>query len=410
VLADRGMEFLIPSRLGRPSDDPIFALNTEAKARAAKGEKVVNATVGALLDDDGKLAVLDGIAAALREVSPREAAGYAPIAGSAAFLKGVANDLLGDRVAGDLTAAVATPGGTGALRHAIASFLEPGQAVLTTSFFWGPYKTLADENGRTLRTFRQFDEGGALDLVDLDRQLAAILKEQGRALVLVNSPCHNPTGYSFDANEWRRFGDIVAERSSAGPITLCLDVAYAKFGDAPLDLAVDEMLRLPASVLPTFAWSASKSFLQYGLRVGALVAAHRDAELVGRVQNALSYACRGTWSNVNAGGMIAIGKVLGDASQRAAIDGERAKWASVLKGRVAKWNALAKPAGLRYPRYDGGFFTTVFTERAHEIGEALKQDGVFVVPQEGALRVALCSVAERDIELLVSAIAKRIEA
>jgi len=408
VLADGFMEFLIPSRLGRPSDDPIFALNTEAKARAAKGEKVVNATVGALLDDDGRLAVLDGMSAAIREVSARDAAGYAPIAGSAPFLKGVAADLLGDRAMAVETAAVATPGGTGALRHVIASFLEPGQALLTTSFFWGPYKTLADENGRTLRTFRQFDEQGRLDLEDLDRKLGQIVEDQGRALLLVNSPCHNPTGYSFDAGEWRALGDIVARRSAAGPITLCLDVAYAKFGDGSLDLAIEEMLRLPPSVLPTFAWSSSKSFLQYGLRVGALVAVHRDVELVRRVQNALSYACRGTWSNVNAAGMIAIGKVFGDKAQREAIDQERAQWASVLKSRVARWNALARPAGLKYPRYDGGFFTTVFTERAHEIAEALKVDGVFVVPQEGALRVALCSVAERDIERMVSAIAKRI--
>ena len=52
------MEFLIPSRTSRPGDDPIFALNTEARARAAAGESIVNATVGALLDDEGRLAVI----------------------------------------------------------------------------------------------------------------------------------------------------------------------------------------------------------------------------------------------------------------------------------------------------------------------------------------------------------------
>ena len=54
------------------------------------------------------------------------------------------------------------PGGTGALRHAIANFLEPGQQLLTSSFFWGPYKTLADEADRGLATFRMFTEDGAL--------------------------------------------------------------------------------------------------------------------------------------------------------------------------------------------------------------------------------------------------------
>ena len=56
---------LIPSRLGRPGDDPIFALNAEATARRAKGESIVNATVGSLLKDDGSLAVLPTAARAV---------------------------------------------------------------------------------------------------------------------------------------------------------------------------------------------------------------------------------------------------------------------------------------------------------------------------------------------------------
>ena len=43
-------QHLVPGRRGRPADDPIFALNAEANARKAKGESIVNATLGALLD------------------------------------------------------------------------------------------------------------------------------------------------------------------------------------------------------------------------------------------------------------------------------------------------------------------------------------------------------------------------
>ena len=61
------MEHLIASHRSRPSDDPIFALNAEAKARKAAGESVVNATVGVLLDDSGALALLPSVSEALRE-------------------------------------------------------------------------------------------------------------------------------------------------------------------------------------------------------------------------------------------------------------------------------------------------------------------------------------------------------
>ena len=52
------MLHVIPSHQGRPSDDPIFALTKEATTRKARGESVVNATVGSLLHDDGSLAIL----------------------------------------------------------------------------------------------------------------------------------------------------------------------------------------------------------------------------------------------------------------------------------------------------------------------------------------------------------------
>jgi aromatic-amino-acid transaminase len=63
---------VIPAHQGRPSDDPIFALNKEAAARKAKGESVVNATVGALLHDDGRLAILPTSARAVHEVPAEE--------------------------------------------------------------------------------------------------------------------------------------------------------------------------------------------------------------------------------------------------------------------------------------------------------------------------------------------------
>src|SRR6478736_6553617 len=113
------MTFLIPSRAERPGDDPIFALNAEARARARAGESVVNATVGALLDDEGKLAVLGCVAEALREVPAEVSAGYAPIAGPPDFLRAVIADLLGDRPEAAWATAASTPGGSGALRMAI---------------------------------------------------------------------------------------------------------------------------------------------------------------------------------------------------------------------------------------------------------------------------------------------------
>nr|QVV57692.1 biosynthetic aromatic amino acid aminotransferase alpha [Myxococcales bacterium] len=395
------MEFLIPSRTERPADDPIFALNAEAQARKKAGEAVVNATVGALLDDDGKLAVIEAVVEALRSVPPEVGAAYAPIAGPPAFLQAVTADLFGSRPEAAQAVAVATPGGSGALRHAITNFLEPQQTLLTTSSYWGPYKTLADESDRHLATFRMLDERGRLDVGDLDSKLSGILDAQGRALLFLNSPCHNPTGYSFDDDDWAGVVEVIGRAASRGPVSVLVDVAYARYAAQSLDGAFDRLLKLADRAMILVAWSASKSFTQYGLRVGALVAVCPDADERRRVQSALMYSCRGTWSNCNAAGMAAITRVLTDADLRARVDRERAELKALLDRRVARWNELALPAGLRYPRYDGGFFTTVLCAEPQKAAARMREEGLFVVPAQGGLRVALCSVAERDIPRLV---------
>lgn len=400
------MAFLIPSHASRPSDDLIFALNSEARARAQAGESIVNATVGAMLDDTGRLAVLPSVAQALREVPAEVGAGYAPIAGPPAFLRGVIGDLLGTRPEAAQAVAVATPGGSGALRLALSNFLEPGQSLLTTSLYWGPYKTLADEADRKLTTFRMFDDQGRLDVVDFEAKLAGLVEKEGRALVFLNSPCHNPTGYSFDDAEWDAVADAVGRVAERGPVSILLDVAYARYAARELSHAIDRVIHLASKALILFAWSASKSFTGYGLRVGALVAVVPDAALRRQIESAFSYSCRGTWSNCNAAGMAAIARILDNSVLRAQVDEERAELKAVLDRRVALWNEQGGKAGLRYPRYDGGFFTTVFCDDAAGASAKLRAEGVFVVPQSGALRVALCSVAERDIGRLVAAIAR----
>lgn len=400
------MKFLVPSHRSRPKDDPIFALNAEARARRAAGEPVVNATVGALLDDDGNLATIPTVSELLRSVPPAVAAAYPPIAGPQDFLRAVAEDLLGPHAAS--AAAAATPGGTGALLAGMSNFLEHGQAVLTTSFYWGPYRTLADEHGRGLATFPMFDAAGRFDVAALAAQLERVLAGQGRALLILNSPCHNPTGYSLDAGEWDQLADAVAAASKRGPVTVLIDSAYALYGARQLAHDRDRILRMAEHALVAFAWSASKSFTQYGSRVGALVAFCPDEADRRAVAAALSYSCRGTWSTCNAAGMAAVTRALAEPELRERVAAERAVLRSLLDRRVAAWNERARAAGLRYPRYDGGFFTTVLCEAASDVAAALKQDGVFVVPQAGALRVALCSVPERDIPRLVDAIRGRI--
>lgn len=398
---------LIPSRQGLPADDPIFTLNAEATRRRLAGESILNATVGALLDDDGRLAILPTAARAVHDVPPLEWAMYAPIAGTPEFLRAVVDDLLsGAPELRGSAVAVATPGGSGALRHAIVNFLERGQSLLTTSWFWAPYRTLCDESERKLETFEMFGADGGLGVDALDQALRRLLVTQGRALVVLNDPCHNPTGYSMTADEWQRVCACCHARAAEGPVTLLVDCAYFLYGAREPRAFLKHLQPLLDRVTVLFAWSASKSFTHYGLRVGALIGCAADRTERAMMESALGYSCRGTWSNCNRGGLAAITRLLTDVHLAEQCAREREDLKQLLLARVDEFNRHAQKDTLHYPRYEGGFFVTVFTPRAREKAQALRARGVYVVPvmgsgEQGALRVALSSVAQRDVGRLV---------
>jgi aspartate/tyrosine/aromatic aminotransferase len=252
-----------------------------------------------------------------------------------------------------------------------------------------------------------FRADGRLDVEALaaavDRQLAS----QGRVLLFVNDPCHNPTGYSMRRDEWAALVDALSCRAERGPITLLVDTAYFLYGSSPDPRAfVDELRPLLGRIGLLFAWSASKSFTHYGLRVGALVACEPDRATRDATAAALSFACRGTWSNCNRGGMALVARLLGEPALRASCDAEREAAKALLMRRVAAFNAAAGPRGLRYPRYEGGFFVTVFRDDAAEHARRMRErHGVYAVPQAGGIRVALCAIATADVPRLVDALA-----
>lgn len=400
------MKHLILSRQGRPTSDVIFALNAEATRRRGEGQPIVNATLGTLMRDDGSLGLLDTACRAVQGVPKEEWAAYAPISGTSEFLKAVVDDALRSVPALKSSAvAVATPGGTGALRHAIMNFLEPGQALLTTGFFWGPYQTLVDEHDRRLETFSMFTPAGGLDVAALEASIQAQLSTQKRVLLVLNDPCQNPTGYSMSDREWQQVVEVLVRQAPHGPITLLVDMAYWLYGSAAEPRAfLQHLVPLLGQVGLLFAWSASKSFTHYGLRVGALVACVGDEAERAATGAALAHACRGTWSNCTRGGMSAITTLLTDSTLAAACTAERETLKRTLAARVTAFNDLASAKQLRYPRYEGGFFVTVFSNEAFELAKRMKERGVFVVPQTGAVRVALCSVSVDDVARVVDAL------
>ena len=388
-------EQLIPTRRAFPADDPIFALNAEAQARKAAGESILNATVGALLDESGQLVVLESVMDLWRELTAMEVAPYAPIAGDPTFLKALVQrhwPLLDS--AG---AACTTPGGSGALALSLRNFLERGQAVLTTAPYWGPYATLAAENGMGLATAPWPEAGQPLDAAAWDRALRSLLKAQGRVLLWLNDPCHNPTGRSLSRSDRAALTSVLRDASALGPITLLLDFAYLDYTREPeavaAALADYAALGAEGRVLVGASLSLSKSMTLYGARCGALTFPWcADPAL----QAALTQSCRGTWSNCARAPQALLLRLAQDGKAQARLAVEHRHWSEVLAARATALDAALAAEGMAPLGWQGGFFVTVAAGDPEALCGRLKGEGVFTVPLPEGLRVGLCGMRAEE--------------
>lgn len=388
------LEQLFPSRRGFSGEDLIFALNGEAQKRAAAGEPVINATVGALLDDRGRLVVLETVMGLWRGLSDLEVAPYAPITGDPVFLTALTERHwpgLGSPGAG-----CATPGGSGALAISVKNFLAPGMAVAAMAPYWGPYDTLASEGGAWIAPL-PYPAAEGLDRAAWETTLRDLMASQGRALIWLNDPCHNPTGRSLTPADRAAFFTLLRGLAKLGPITLLLDLAYLDYTCEPAAVraALDDYRAFAETgeVLVGAALSISKSLTLYGGRGGALVFPWaKDASL----QAALAVSCRGLFSNCPRAPQSLVVHLHQEGKAQEALAAEHKHWSEVLEARATALDRALRAEGLDGAPWQGGFFVTLPVADPKGVCERLKAHGVFVVPMPWGLRVGICGLRAAD--------------
>ena len=131
---------------GKSAQDKIFGANAAAVAAAAKygADKVTNATIGAILDEDENLFVCR-LLKGLPCLATNELIAYAPISGLPDYLEKVITAAFGTSRPEGYIAAVATAGGTGVIHHTIWNYMDAGETALTSDWYWGPYKVLCQD-------------------------------------------------------------------------------------------------------------------------------------------------------------------------------------------------------------------------------------------------------------------------
>ncbi|MHB1392885.1 MAG: aminotransferase class I/II-fold pyridoxal phosphate-dependent enzyme [Clostridia bacterium] len=379
-------------------EDKIFAASREAGSAVLRfgKEKVVNATVGSILDDDEKLAVLPSVLNTLRNLPDSEFAAYAPILGTPDYLEAAIQATFKEYRPEGYVKAAATPGGSGALRHTIWNYSDIGDTILTSDWFWGPYKTLAEENLRKLSAFSLFDSEKKFNLHSFEVKVSELLERQDSLVILLNSPAQNPTGFALSDEEWGQVIELIkkAAEDVSKRITLLCDIAYIDFAGRTSDNRKFMRLfsGLPSNVLVIVAFSISKSLTMYGLRTGAAVCVSSNKDVTQEFSDVFEASNRGTWSNGTRCGMKLLSVIINDKELLCKVDEEREELRQLLGKRADIFIEEARASQLDICPYKAGFFVTIPAIQPEESCRLLKEDNIFAVPISRGIRFAICSV------------------
>lgn len=360
-------------------------------------DKVTNATIGVVLDDGGKLAVLPTVEKVFRSLSMQDFTAYAPITGMADYAESIREIIFSGKPSENYFDAVATSGGTGAIHHAVANYAERGEKVLTSDWCWGTYKIICDETGKFLDTFKLFDDSlSGFNIESFADKVEEILSVQKSLLIILNTPAHNPTGYALSNDEWDKVLEILKTHANRGKkISLLVDVAYIEFsGDNKNTWAfADKFKNLPENLFIMLSFSMSKSYTLYGQRTGALAAISSNKEIISEFKETNKFSCRACWSNINHGAQVLLSKIHGDKNLRDELAADQKNLRELVNNRAEIFVREAENCGLKIVPYRGGFFIAVPAENPAAVCNELHKDLIFAVPLKLGVRVAACSVS-----------------
>ncbi len=378
--------------------DAIFGASAACREAAAKygADKVTNATMGVMMDDEGKLASIPTMERVFRSLSIEDYVRYAPIPGLPDYLDAVIELTFADQKPEGYFGAIATAGGTGAIHHAVANYAERGDQVLTSDWFWGTYNVICNECGSHLVNYQLFDEQQNFNIADFTAKTEEILKKQDSLLTIINTPAHNPTGFSLTEEDWDQVLALAEKHAAAGKkMSILVDIAYIDYAGEKNATRrfMKKFGNLPENILVMFAFSMSKGYTAYGQRTGALVAVSSSQEVITEFKEINKYTSRATWSNINRGAMTLLARIQQDKASLAQFEKERDDYYKMIQSRGSLFMQEAEACGLNALPYKGGFFLSVPSDDPQAVCDKLHDDLIFAVPLKLGVRIAACSVS-----------------
>jgi aromatic-amino-acid transaminase len=296
--------------------------------------------VGVYRTGQGETPVFGAIKAAEQKlVDEQDSKAYLGPEGDMGFVHALMPYVFGseDPTRGGRIEGMQTPGGTGAVRLALALAKKAGVTrVLMGVPSWPNHAQIIADLALELVSFRHATADGEADL----DALKAALAEAGEGdAVLLHGCCHNPTGIDYSNAQW----DEIAALLGQGAVLPIVDLAYQGLGAGLEEDAYGARKVLGAVPEALVAYSCDKNFGLYRDRVGALYVYAPDGGQLGRALSNGHTLARSAWSMPPDHGAAAVRLVLADPALTA-------QWLDELdqmRSRIGQVRAAFGEAGTR---------------------------------------------------------------
>lgn len=382
-----------------PIIDTVFEVVKKAKAMKNRyGEElVIDATIGSFYNEEGVIASFPSVYQLFDAISWQDKTKYAEsFLGNQEFRNAIKNWVYQNVPCKLFQEVIATPGGTGAIKMAIDLTLNSEEMLLIPEIGWGSYELMATTANIQTKKYRLFEKEH-FNFSDFQEKCEEILQSQNKLVIIINDPCHNPTGYSLSIQEWKEIIDYLNKLSCSSQIVLINDIAYIDYS-----LSVEssrDYLNLFNEISDNFlfliAFSCSKTMTAYGHRTGALLIQAQKEEDVKLMKIVMEKYARAVWSNINNASMMTFSQLINEHQQQ--FMKEKAEAIECLRRRSATFLKDAALCKLKVYPYKEGFFITVIVEeikKRDRYHEALQDNLIFTVKVNKGIRVAICSIKE----------------
>jgi aspartate aminotransferase len=387
------------AHLNEQPKDKILALMAAYKEDPRNTK--VDLGVGVYKDASGNTPVMRAVKAAERQlVNEQDSKSYVGLAGDPAFSDAMIDLVLDGAVARDRVAAVATPGGTGAIRQALEliKLAAPGATVWLSDPTWPNHPSIIKYLGMKMQTYRYFDsETRDVDYVGMLTDLGAVLPGD---IVLLHGCCHNPTGANLTMPQWKGVVDLIKEKAAIPFV----DIAYQGFGDGLDQDGAATRLIAESFDNVLIAASCSKNFGVYRERTGILMAVTKVADERALTQQNMSYLNRQNFSFPPDHGARVVTMILTDPELRADWEAEleevRLGMLDLRKQLADELRRLSNSDRFDFLATHRGMFSRLGT--SPEIVEKLRADhGIYMV---GDSRMNIAGLNTNTIPILAKAI------